>query len=514
MPLTFKEDIALQAAFMEIKRERRLALQNMFDGTQLIPKSRVEDAKTLLQEAKAIKKSIGAIPGVSVPKLGVPSLNINLFKDIDLRSLVNFRIPTLSLPDLNLTWIPDIKLGLIMNFNLPSIRLNLKGILKYKDLLPDISLRALVYSIVIKFPEISIPSLLFDLSKILNIDFDILFPNLKVKFPDFFTFDFNIEIPHLSLPDINFPDLPPIDLPSIDLSQLDLSAFRIPNLLSIPGIDKIFRLIFELFDSFDIMDIIEELGLDFLEDFISGAIPFVSQVKKGAKVVQLWGTVASDWHKARKTVKQRTFLVPGNAQDACDAVKVLLIRSRNEHAILASIETTQLGVSTAGLFADFGGVTGPAISAAAAIAKTCQKIVIMGARYKEMKKVNQLLASSPAEKLSSNLFEISPLLGCYYLANSTTSTILNFLSSNIIEDRWMSEYEMNKKRYLDPLIKECQRFISESRYVLFPLKQNIGMFVKKGTFDMLKESAALYVKKKLGFSPQSAKVATHKYIGK
>jgi len=513
MPLTFKEELALQAAFMEIKRERRLALQKMFEGTQLIPKSRVEDAKNLLLEAKNMKKAIGTIPGVTVPKLGVPSLNINLFKDIDLRALVDFRLPTLSLPGINLTWIPDIKLGLLWDFDLPTVRLNLKGILKYKDLLPDISLRALVYALLKKFPEITVPSLLIDLSKILNIDFDVLFPDLKVKFPEFFTIDLNIELPNITVPDINFPNLPSIDLPSIDLSQLDLSAFRIPNLLSIPGIDKVFTLLFELFDSFDIGDIIEELGLDFLEEFISGAIPFVSQVVKGAKVVKLWGTAASDWHKSRKTVKQREFLLPGNARDACDAVKVLLIRSRNEHASLATIETVQLGVSTAGLFADLGGATGPAVSAAGAIAKTCRKIIIMGARYKEMKKVNLLLKTSAAN-LTSNIFEISPLLGCYYLANNTTSTVLNILSSNIIEDNWMTDWENNKRKHLDPLIKECQRFIQESRYVLFPIRQDIGMYMKKGTFEMLKESAALYVKKKVGLSPNTATVATHKYIGK
>jgi hypothetical protein len=513
MPLTFKEEIALQAAFMEIKRERRLALQKMFEGTQLIPKSRVEDAKTLLAEAKNVKKAVSAIPGVSVPKLGVPSLNINLFKDIDLRLLVNFRIPSLNLPGINLAWIPDIKLGLLWDFDLPTVRLNLKGILKYKDLLPDISLRALVYALLQKFPDITIPTLLIDLSKILSIDFDVLFPDIRLKFPEFFTFDFNIEIPHFSLPDVNFPNLPSIDLPSIDLSQLDLSAFRIPNLLSIPGIDKVFRLLFELFDSFDIGDIIEELGLDFLEEFISGAIPFVSQVVKGAKVVKLWGTVASDWHKSRKTVKQREFLLPGNARDACEAVRVLLIRSRNEHAALASIETAQLAVSTAGLFADLGGATGPAVSAAGAIAKTCQKIVIMGARYKEMKKVNLLLTTS-VSNLTSNIFEVSPLLGCYYLANNTTSTVLNLLSSNIIEDNWMTDWENNKRKYLDPLIKECQRFIQESRYVLFPIRQDIGMYVKKGTFEMLKESAALYLKKKVGISPSTATVSTHRYIGK
>ncbi len=519
MPLTFKEEIALNAAFMEIKRERRLALQFMFEGTKLIPKSRAKDAKTLFAEANAIKKAVAKIPGVTVPsitvpQIDVPSLNINLFKGIDLRALVNFRIPTLSLPGIDLGWIPNITLGWLPGFDLPTIRVNLKGLLKFKDLLPDISLRALIYALIQKWPDINVPSLLIDISKIFKIDFDLMFPNIRVKFPEFFTFDFNIDLPHLSLPDVNFPNLPSINLPSIDLSQIDLSALKIPNIMSLPGIDKVLRLLFELFDAVDIGDIIEELGLDFLQDFISGAIPFVSQVVKGAKVVKLWGTVASDWHKSRRTIKHRVFLLPGNARDACDAVKSLLISARNENAVLATIETTQLGVSTAALFADFGAVTGPALSAAAAIAKTCRKIVIMGARYKEMKRVNKILQLSPGMALSSNIFQISPLLGCYYLANNTTSNVLNILSINIIEDNWMTEWEINKRKHLDPLIQESQRFIQESRYVLFPIRQNKGMFVEKGFFEKLKEGAFLYLKKKVGFAKQHEKVASHKYIGK
>ena len=56
MPITFEEEIELQAAFMHIKRERKESLSAMFSGTQLKPKSRVEDAKTLAKDAKDCKK--------------------------------------------------------------------------------------------------------------------------------------------------------------------------------------------------------------------------------------------------------------------------------------------------------------------------------------------------------------------------------------------------------------------------------------------------------------------------
>ncbi|GJI88166.1 MULTISPECIES: hypothetical protein [Duganella] len=520
MPLTFKEEIELQAAFMHIKRERRESLQAMFGGTQLRAKSRVEDAKTLAKDAKDCKKKLGAIPGVAVPHFSIPQLNIDLFKGLDLPGLIDFRIPGVGLPNFDINLIPDIHLGSIPGFNLPTVRLNLKGLIKFKDLLPDISLRALVFKIALKFPEINIPSLLFDLSKILSIDFDVAFPRIRDLFPDFFKIDLNVSLPHLAIPDISLPNvnLPNLDLPNINLGEIDFSkihipGFDFPTMLKVPGFDKVLRLLFELFDSLDIEVILAELGVEFMADFISSALPLVQQVKAGAKAASNWGTAAMDWHKAQKTTVQRGFLLPGDARDACDAVAALLRTSRNEHAALAAIQTTQLAVSTAGLFADLGGVTGPAVAAASAIATTCQKIMIMGARYKEMKKVNQILSASAMEALSSNIFRVSPLLGCYYLANNSTSSVLNILCDNIIEDGWMAQWEQNKRQHLDPLLTECARFISESRYVLDPVRQNKGMFVEKSSMDKLKEGMALYIKKKRGLAPAHARVATHKYVG-
>jgi hypothetical protein len=488
MTLSFQEEIALNAAIMAIKRERSTSLNSMFSGAQLAPKSRLQDAKTLANEAKDCKKKIEAVPGLAIPNLALPALNVNIFKGIDLRSLVDFRIP--ALPGIDLSWIPDIRLGDLPGFNLPQVRLNLKGILKFKDLLPNISLRALAYALAVKWPDINFPSLIWDLSKLLNLNFDFTFPRLKLVYPDFLSIDLDINLPEINLPEINFPAL-----------------------LKVPGFDKVLRLLFDLFDELDLNVIIEELGAEFLVDFFSSALPLVGQVKAGAQAASNWGTSANDWHKATQIKVHREFVLPGNARDACDAVAVLLRNSRDEHATLATIQTTQLAVSTAGLFTDLGGVTGPAVAATAALAKTCHKVLIMGARYKEVKKINLMLKSTPVGNLRSNIFNVSPLLGCYYLANNTTSNVLNVLSSNIIEDAdWMSNADLYKRNHLDPLIKESQRFILESRYVLTPIQQNKGMYVALGFSEKIKQGASLYVKKKLGMKVGGS-IPTHKYIG-
>ena len=95
----------------------------------------------------------------------------------------------------------------------------------------------------------------------------------------------------------------------------------------------------------------------------------------------------------------------------------------------------------------------------------------------------------------------------------STSSALNILCNNIIEDGWMAQWEQNKRQHLDPLLIECARFISESRYVLDPVRQNKGMFIEKSGMDKLRQGLTLYLKKKAGMAPAYARVATHKYVG-
>lgn len=512
MALTASEEVALRAAFMEIKRERRMALQRMFEGTQLKPKSLLDDAKDMAKEANKARKAMQKVAGMNVPDVNLPSLNVGLFKGIDLRKLVDIDLPSLSVPGWDLSLVPNFRLGSIPGFSLPKVRLNLKGIIKYKDLLPDIRLPALVWAIGLKFPHLSLPSVLWDLQNIFDIDL-----HLGLNFPDFTLPTLSVHLPNVGVPDISLPhvNVPSIDIdfPTIDLTKIDIPGINIDLYLKLPGFDKVLKLLFELFDAVDLPDIIAEIGIDFITDFISGALPIVQQLKSGAKMFSEWGKSAQDFHKSRKVNKHMPFILPGNARDACSAVQRLLRESSAEHAGLATTHTAQFAVSTAGLFADLGAATGPATSAVAATARTCQKVVIFAAKYKEMKKINAILSSNPGDTLTSNIFEVSPLLGCYYLANNTTSNVLNILCDNFLMDDWMRDAENNKKKHLDPLIKESQRFIDKSRYVLSPIRQNKGMYVERGYMEKKKEAAGLYFKKKFGLAPQDAKVKSHRYIG-
>ncbi len=515
MTLTFQEEIALQAALMEIKLERSRALREMFEGTQLVLKDKTRPAKEVGQEAVKAAKHVKQIPGVSVPDLRVPDLGVDLdfLRGLDLSRLP--KPPFFPLPNLGFDWnlIPDIPLGDLPGFDLEQIRAVLKGILRLKHLLPGISLRALVMGIHLRFPSLEIPYILWALARILKIDLSQLIPGLSGWLPPLPSVSLpNLALPDLSLPGMVIPNINPQAL--IDLLSLDIPDMDLLGLLRIPGFDRVLKLLLELFDIGDLPEILELIGVDVFYDFISSALPVVQQLKSGAKAAQEFGAAAQDQWKKHRTVTHERFVLPGDARAACGAIRTLLHDSSVEHAARGTVHATQFAVSTAGLFADLGAGTGPAVAAGASLARLGLKITLIAARYKEMKKVNHILATHSAERLGREIFGVSPLLGCYFIANSTTSSILNLLAEDILEDGWMADAERNKREHLDPLIRDAQTFIGRSHYVLTPLRQTKGMYVERGAVERLRETFLLYVRKKLGRSPTEAELSSHRYLGR
>ena len=512
MALTFKEEIALRAAFMEIQHEQTRALREMFAGTQLQVKSWTSDIKEVAKDAKKAKKLVESIPGVAVPDINGISLNVDLFKKIKLRDLVNFSMPNFGRIEWDISLIPDISIGQLPGFDIGKLKFNIRDI----DLLPDISLRGLMIHIGARFPHLPLPSLVFDVGNLFDIDLPGLLPGFKIEFPEFFdlNLDLNVDLPNFRVPDVNLPRVPLPGMPGVDLGSLEIPDFDLTTWMKVPGFPKVMKLLVELFDVADLPEIIIELGgVEFLTEFISSALPFVQQVKSGGKAAVGWAHAAQELHKARKTRKHREGLLKGDARDACGAVRTLLLQSSGEYAAGAAVDTAQFGASTAGLFLDLGAATGPAVAAAAGITKMCMKITLFGVKYKEMKTINAVLAATPEQDLSSDIFKTCPLLGCYFLANSTTSSVLNVLSKDILSDTWMQDAERNKKNHLDPLIKDCQKFIDKSRYRLHPIRQNKGMFVEKGRMEKLKAGAVLALKKKVGRASPNARIQTHRNVG-
>lgn len=481
---TFRAELAEAAALMELRLERTRALRQMFQGRQLVRKSKLTDAMKIAKEAKDVAAKLKkAIPQVHVPNLEVPAPNFDLLRGIILREIPTFRLP--SIPDFDLNLIPNINLDAIPNFNFPKIRVNL-GFLPNLDLLPDLNLRQFLGYLAVKLPAFDLPSIILQLNFIFEVDL----PKLP-GFPSAW-FDFEpptIELPDVNLPDINLPRVPSLDLPTINLPSVDIPGLDVPDLLKkLPGFDRVLRLLFELFDLCDIGIIIQELGLEALTDFITAALPIVGQIKNGAQAAKKWYDTARGLHRARKVTKQKLFLLPGNARDAAEAVRQLLKDKAKDDAVAATVKTSQFAVGTAGLFADLGAATGPAVAAAGAVASLCWKITCLAGEYKQRTAINRYLKQTDGELLTSEMFNICPLLGAMFLANNTRSTIANFLVEDITNDDFMENFEENNRKYIEPLVKQAAKFIVASRWTVHPpLPQNIGSYEEPGRIQRWKQ---------------------------
>ena len=509
------------AAMAEAKRifndARKNALRALFHGTQLEWKSKTKETSDVVSSAQAAVAKIGAVPGVAVPRvdlqmphISVPDLKklLDLGWRFSLKDLVSLKlpdmpdigipsidIPSIDLPNIDLPGIPpidlpriprlidlpNISLGEIPGFDLPNLKVLLHGLYADLDILPDINLRALVFRIF-KIRGLSLPDIIVKL--------EIAF-NLRIRgIPGFPTGWFDIEVPHvdlsLNIPDVNFPDIPPVRIPQINLPSIEIEGLDIPRLMRLPGFPRVMKLLFELFDECDIHIIIAELGMEALKEFLGAALPFVGQIKTGFAAASEWGACAQDLHKSSKVVKQKEFLLPGDPRAAADAVQRLLHDSAGQHAITAGIKTTQFAVSTAGLFADLGAASGPITAAAGATATLCQKVYVLSRGYKQKKAVNYLLSTTPEEKLCRNIFDVSPLLGAYFLTCSNTSDIINILTKDIQRNSaWMSDVE-GMKRKIDPLLRTATTFIQSSSFELKPLRSSKGKYLPKTWIDDVK----------------------------
>jgi len=163
----------------------------------------------------------------------------------------------------------------------------------------------------------------------------------------------------------------------------------------------------------------------------------------------------------------------GDPEAAFDAVLVIVQRNLEAQIGDASITTVAFGLQTGLFFADGGVVSGPAVGAASAIAKLLSQIIQFARDLKEMKNANEQLARGP---WGVTLFKTCPLLGCYLIACSETSAVLNLMADEFGGDQWVDKIELLKAK-ADPAIAKASELIRASRYEIIEFRQSKGVVV-------------------------------------
>jgi hypothetical protein len=214
----------------------------------------------------------------------------------------------------------------------------------------------------------------------------------------------------------------------------------------------------------------EALGPVFTE-FLTNVTPFVGTIKSGGQAIIKWGQAAKGLYSKHKMAEASGSFAPGDPAAAFAAILVIQQREINMYATSASIYTVSAAAKAAFTAADFGAVSGPVLGAVETLALLVQKIYLFARDWNEINDANKLLLAGACDL---NLFKTCPLLGCYLIANSNTSHVINMAVGDYGKPGWKFEVEAMVIK-AQPVFEKARSVIQDSRYEL------AGMRGMKGT---------------------------------
>lgn len=244
-------------------------------------------------------------------------------------------------------------------------------------------------------------------------------------------------------------------------------------------------------DVADIGAIAEAIGAEALADMVAELVPLVGIFKSGKDMVAAGAKVAVEAHNLYRFGSYKSGFLSGDPAAAADAVKVIIERDLAKHSINLARHSAATGLKIAGAFVDFGTATTVAVGVANSVAALALELAVLGMEIKELRAGNAVLKGDQA--ITVAVFTECPILGCYLLTCSDTSTVANMFVADIGLPGWMDKVELLKKKKMDPLLKIATAAINASRLQLENLSQDKGTHQAPGFFASKKKSAMKFL---------------------
>lgn len=258
---------------------------------------------------------------------------------------------------------------------------------------------------------------------------------------------------------------------------------------NVPGLHQVAQnFIAECAGVDSIQDIVSVVTSEVTKQLIAEVTPFIGVAVSGAKLALATKTVVQDGYNLYKSEEYSKGFLRGDPVAAAEAIQIVIKRDLARHSIELAQQATVTGAKIAGLFADFGTATNAGIGLANSIATLGLQLAGLGIEIKDMRAGNRRLGT-PAT-LDLTVFEECPILGCYLLTCSDTSTVANLFVADIGLPGWMDRVEMMKKTQMDPMIKIAAKNIQASRLQLDGLQSNKGTHMEKSFFSKIRSKVA------------------------
>jgi hypothetical protein len=248
---------------------------------------------------------------------------------------------------------------------------------------------------------------------------------------------------------------------------------------------------------------LSELIPDFIGEVASAIAPYLSVATSGAKAVKNTGVAVKKEYDWVTTESHLDAFGEGDPFAAAEVIRKLIARDRNQASRLAGIYGVDASVKSAAIIADAAAFGAPTVSAvvtplqgfATAMAVLTLQIYLIGKDFNEKRKANSILSSEDAIEITPKLFEAHPLTGCYFVACTNTSDIVNFLTEDIGAPGWMLDVENLVKKHIHPMQTTAREYIVDARFEIEGLELSKGNVDPGGLTRMHKVQKAKLVSK-------------------
>lgn len=225
----------------------------------------------------------------------------------------------------------------------------------------------------------------------------------------------------------------------------------------------------------------------FLTDFAAEVTPFLGLFASGGSAI--FSGIKAVRASYRVNVADEHLegsLATGEPKKAIEALIRILERERNKAIADFGINTAAFAGKVASALADGGTATTAAIGLAATTAKLAVYLHAFVRDFRERKKVNLLMASGGILD-GAELFDTSPITGCYMICCVPTSVMVNSIFARFYRQGWRGEVEYAVAKHIGPLREQAARTVREHRFWI-PSLQNYPGLVEKNK-KKLKEMA-------------------------
>jgi hypothetical protein len=241
----------------------------------------------------------------------------------------------------------------------------------------------------------------------------------------------------------------------------------------------------------NIEGVITLIGSEATKNLITEVTPVLGVISSAGKLAAAGKQVAQDGYNLYKSADYKAGFRTGDPCAAADAVITIIKRDLAVHSIDLGQQSASTGLKIAGLFADLGTASNVAVGLTSALATLGLKLYVLGQEVADMRVGNKWLAKP--DDLKITVFSDCPILGCYLLTCSDTSTVGNLFISDIGQPNWNIRFEEMKKTKMDPMLKIATKAIKDSHLQLDGLSSNKGTFEEKGYFAKLKAKAMNWI---------------------